>query len=81
MFTLDPPINTSVKITSSEIGPVCKGTPVTFTAIAFSPDVNPNYQWKVNGVDEGSNQSTFTSSALNEGDVVTCTLTSTGNAW
>ncbi len=78
VFTVDPPIATSVKITASNTGPVCKGTPVTFTAMAYSPDVFPTYQWQVNGINTGTNQSIFTTTTLNDGDIVTCGVTSTG---
>lgn len=36
----------------------------------------PNFQWQVNGVNVGSNSIAFTSSGLQNGDVVTCLLTS-----
>ena len=78
VFTVDPPVSTSVKIMASDTGLICKGTPVTFTAIAYSPDVFPNYQWQVNGINAGTNQSTFTTTTLNDGDAVTCLVTSTG---
>ena len=78
VFTLDPPVLTSVKIIASDTGPICKGTAVTFTATAYSPDVFPTYLWKVNGVDAGDNEPTFTTALLNDGDVVTCMIISTG---
>jgi len=77
-FLIDPPISTSVKITSSATGPVCAGTAITFSAIAFSPDVSPVYQWQVNGANIGANQPTFTTSSLTDGSIVTCLVTSTG---
>ncbi|HWZ02708.1 MAG TPA: gliding motility-associated C-terminal domain-containing protein, partial [Mucilaginibacter sp.] len=77
-FLIDPPISTSVKITSSTTGPVCAGTAITFNAIAFSPDVSPVYQWQVNGANIGTNQPTFTTSSLTDGSIVTCLVTSTG---
>ena len=61
-----------------DTGLVCKGTPVTFTAIAYSPNVFPTYQWLVNGINAGTNQPAFTTATLNDGDVVTCIVTSTG---
>ncbi len=78
VFTTDPFISTSVAITSSETGLVCEGTPITFTAIGYSPDFKPDYQWQVNGKNAGTDQSTFTSGTLANGDTVTCILTSTG---
>jgi len=77
-FMVDPPIATSVKITSSETVPICAGTAVTFMAIAYSPDVTPSYQWQVDGVNAGTDQPTFSTSALADGSIVTCKVTSTG---
>ncbi len=77
-FTVDPPVSTSVKITASDTGPICKGTAVTFTATAYSPDVFPTYLWQINGADVGVNEPTFSTTTLNDGDVVTCTIVSTG---
>jgi len=77
-FSIDPPVSTSVNITSSATGPVCAGTAITFNAVAFSPDITPFYQWQVNGINVGSDQPVFTSSGLTDGNIVTCSLTSTG---
>ncbi|MDR3694401.1 gliding motility-associated C-terminal domain-containing protein [Mucilaginibacter sp.] len=77
-FTIDPPISTSVKITSSANGPVCAGSTISFNAVAFSPDVHPSYQWQVNGVNEGADQPTFTTTSLADGSIVTCILMSKG---
>lgn len=55
---------------------VCAGLPVTFTATAPSEGVTPDYQWKVNTTDVGTNSSTFVTSTLKNGDVVYCTMTS-----
>ncbi|WP_281634216.1 T9SS sorting signal type C domain-containing protein [Flavobacterium luteolum] len=54
---------------------ICKGAGVTFTATA-SNQVSPSYQWKVNGVNAGTNSVTFTSTTLNDNDKVTCVVTS-----
>lgn len=78
-FNLQPPISTFIKITSSEPGPFCAGTEVTFTATAYTPDVHPFYQWQINGANAGSNNAVFTTSTLRDGDIVTCVLTSQGN--
>src|SRR5262249_657616 len=37
---------------------------------------SPSYQWKLNNVNAGANQATYTNSSLSEGDVVQCVLTS-----
>lgn len=58
---------------------ICSGDPVTFTSVATNGGANPSYQWQINGGNVGANSTTFTSSTLSNGDVVTCTLTSNAN--
>ncbi len=64
----------SVSIVASA-NPVCEGTPVTFTATPVNGGVTPSYQWKVNGVDAGTDNAVYTYTPAN-GDLVTCVLTS-----
>jgi hypothetical protein len=52
------------------------GTAVTFTAAISNGGSSPSYQWYINGNTAGSNASTFTTSALADGDQVSCVLTS-----
>ncbi|MFN5549262.1 MAG: T9SS type A sorting domain-containing protein, partial [Bacteroidota bacterium] len=47
----------------------------TFTATATNAGVTPAYQWKLNGANVGTNSVTYTNTALNNNDVVTCVLT------
>jgi hypothetical protein len=56
--------------------PTCIGASVTFTAAPTNGGSAPAYQWKVNGANVGTNTSTFSSSSLVSGDVVTCVMTS-----
>ncbi len=65
----------TVSIQPSPVGPVCGGTPVTFTATPNPGGVSTTYQWKVNGVNAGSNNPVFSSTNFANGDVVTCTFT------
>ena len=58
---------------------VCVGTNVTFTATAVNGGVSPSYQWQVNGVNTGTNSSTFSSSSLANTDIVSCILTSSSS--
>ena len=77
-FVIDPPVTTSVSIVSTVTGAICAGTPVSFIATPVTPDTNPGYQWRINSKDAGENSPLFTSTALADGDVVTCIMTSVG---
>ncbi|MCX6249953.1 MAG: hypothetical protein NTX61_04290 [Bacteroidetes bacterium] len=54
---------------------VCSGTSVIFTATPTNGGTTPGYQWKVNGVNTGANNSQFTYTPVN-GDCISCILTS-----
>ncbi|MDP1620785.1 MAG: hypothetical protein Q8M08_00455 [Bacteroidales bacterium] len=71
--TAAPPL-VSVVITPSA-NPVCPGTLVTFTATPTNGGTNPAYQWKVNGINTGTNSSMYEYAPLNN-DKITCVLTS-----
>lgn len=58
---------------------ICSGDPVIFTSTATNGGSNPTYQWQLNGANVGSNSTIYASSTLNNGDVVTCILTSNAN--
>jgi len=64
-----------VTITASA-GPVCAGTPVTFTATAINGGPSPAFQWMVNGttITQATNATYVYTPA--GGDAVTCTVTS-----
>lgn len=64
----------SVSITASRTT-VCQGTPITFTATPINGGTAPVYQWKVNGINAGTNNPAFTYTPVN-GAVVTCQVTS-----
>ncbi|MEI6435356.1 MAG: PKD domain-containing protein [Bacteroidota bacterium] len=64
----------SVSITASS-NPVDEGTPVIFSASPVNGGTSPVYQWKVNGVNAGTNSNSYTYIPVN-GDVVACILTS-----
>lgn len=66
----------AVLISANPSGPACVGSPITFTATPSNGGNFPAYQWRINGVSQGTGTATFTSSALNNGDIITCQLTS-----
>ncbi|HOY31521.1 MAG TPA: YCF48-related protein [Bacteroidales bacterium] len=68
------PVN--VSISSNPSGMICAGENVTFTATPTNGGDAPIYQWKVNGSDVGTNSSSFTSSTLVDGDIISCELIS-----
>jgi hypothetical protein len=56
--------------------PSCPGVNITFTATATNQGSAPIYQWKINGVNAGTNSPIFTSSNLANSQVVSCVMTS-----
>jgi len=67
-----PPVSVAIAATAN---PVCAGTSVTFNAIPANGGSNPAYQWKVNSINAGTNNSAFTHTPISN-DQVSCVLTS-----
>ncbi|MDP1621273.1 MAG: FISUMP domain-containing protein [Bacteroidales bacterium] len=74
LVTVNPGDSAKVTISSST-NSICSGTMVTYTATPTNPGTTPVYQWKINGVNSGSNSSMF-SYAPSNGDQLQCILTS-----
>jgi uncharacterized protein (TIGR02145 family) len=74
VMIVNPNLPVSLSITAS-VNPVCAGTSVTYTATPTNGGTSPVYQWKVNGVNVGTNSSIYTYVPVNN-DVITCILTS-----
>lgn len=54
---------------------ICQGDAVTFTVLPNNAGGTPQYRWVVNGQTAGNNSTTFTSTALNDQDIVRCDMT------
>jgi hypothetical protein len=71
------PVTPGVSITVSPATTVYTGTTVTFTATTVNGGANPHFQWKKNGIDiPDATNSTFSSSTLITGDVITVEMIS-----
>lgn len=55
---------------------LCSGLSYTFTVNAIYPGTAPTYQWKINNNNVGSNSPEFTTSVLQNGDVLSCQIIS-----
>ncbi len=75
-MTVNPTVAPSVSISANPGSSICAGTSVTFTATPTNGGTTPSYQWKLNGVNVGTNSTTYTNAALANGDIVACVLTS-----
>lgn len=74
-LTINPQLTPSVTITAVPGNNICAGTSVTFIPTVVNGGPSPIYDWRINNVSVGSNP-TFTSATLNNGDNITCTITS-----
>jgi hypothetical protein len=70
--TVSTSIANTVSIASAQGDTICPGS-VTFTAL---PNSGLTYQWKVNGVNAGTNSPTFTTTLSTDSQLVSCDLTS-----
>jgi hypothetical protein len=76
-FQLASATAANVSITSNDAdNTICTGQSVTFTAVPTNGGSTPTYQWQVNGSNVGTNSSTYTTTGLTNGQVVTCIMTS-----
>ncbi|MHC1706706.1 MAG: M6 family metalloprotease domain-containing protein [Bacteroidales bacterium] len=76
VMTVNNTVSAAVSVSASPSGSICEGDNVVFTATTVNGGTAPVYQWRVNNLTVGNNSSTFSSNSLQQGDVVTCQLTS-----
>jgi len=74
VLTVNPNLPAGVSITASS-NPIYAGDPVTFTATPTNGGSSPTYQWKVNGVNQGTNSPTFNYTPA-IGEQILCVMTS-----
>ena len=75
-ITVNPELTAGVSIAASATT-ICDGTSVTFTATPTNGGTSPSYVWKKNGTSiSGANASTYSTTSLVNGDVITCVMTS-----
>ena len=75
VMVVQPIVTPGISITGLPAGPVCSGTPVTFTASVVNGGTAPSYQWKVNNVNTGPDNSVLLYTPVN-GDIISCSMTS-----
>jgi PKD repeat protein len=74
-MTVNSTVTPAISIVAS-VNPICIGTNVTFTATPVNGGTTPSYQWYINGATVGTNSDTYSTTSLANGDVVSCTMTS-----
>lgn len=72
-IVVNPAVVASASISQAQVN--CPGQPVSFNAVPNNAGVTPAYTWRVNGQAAGTNSATFSSTALNSGDAITCVIT------
>ena len=72
---ISDPVTPTVIISASQSN-ICLGAPVIFTANTVNGGTGPFYQWQINGLNAGTDSSSFTSNTFADGDIIYCNLTS-----
>ncbi|MFM9027880.1 MAG: hypothetical protein ACKOQ6_07770, partial [Bacteroidota bacterium] len=65
----------TVALTSGS-NPACAGSSLTFNATPTSGGTAPTYQWKLDGINVGTNSAIYTSTTISNGQVISCVMTS-----
>jgi hypothetical protein len=66
----------TVSVSASPSTTACFGSSVVFTATPVNGGSTPVYQWKLNGNNVGTNSATYSSSSLNNNDIISVVMTS-----
>jgi hypothetical protein len=66
----------TVSISANPGTTICAGTSVTFSATTSGGGTTPTYQWKKDGINVGTNSSTYTDATLVNGNAITLEFTS-----
>jgi hypothetical protein len=69
-------VSPAINIAAAPSSTICSGETVNFNATATNGGSAPSYQWILNGSNVGTNSTSYTNFSLNNGDVVSCVLTS-----
>jgi gliding motility-associated-like protein len=75
-MVVNPILTPLVTIAALPAGAICAGTNVTFTATPTNGGTTPIYQWYLNNSLVGTNQPSYTSSTLQNLDIIKVILTS-----
>jgi photosystem II stability/assembly factor-like uncharacterized protein len=75
IITVTPSVVPSISISTPNTT-ICSGTLISFTATPVNGGATPVYQWQVNGINTGTNNSTFNTPFLNNNDQVKVIMTS-----
>lgn len=79
-ITVTTTVIPTISISASPGNTICSGTTVTFSSTITNGGTGATYQWKKNGTSiPGATSSTYNSSTLSNGDVITCVLSSSLN--
>ncbi len=79
-LTTTQSVTPSVTISSDDAdNSICQGDLITFTANPTNGGSGASYQWKINGMDMGSNSSIFSTNVLINGDVVSVVMTASNS--
>ena len=76
-INVDPIVVPAVSITATSPTSICPGETVSFQVDSEThPGTNPSYQWKVNGVNVGTDLPSYSTASLSDGDSITVVMTS-----